>query len=152
MDEGQEFKIGVAEQFLMRVGKLHMRVDALRAVCDEIYDTVKATRYDRDGGKSSSSPDGVVNAVMRAESAAMSYATLLAEYVGTIDETMRLIERIDDSVHVSVLVWHYIRGETWEQVCVRLNYSYSRIMDYRRDALLDFYDVMPDHGIPKASE
>lgn len=43
----------------------------------------------------------------------------------------------------NALIRHYLLGDTWEQVCVSLNYSYSRIMQIREDGIIALYDLLP---------
>lgn len=152
MDELEDFKVQTAANYLERVGKLKTRVDALQAAVDELYTSaIKGTDYSKAVVTVSTTPDGVPNAVIKAQEAIARYAELQAEYVGAIDDAVQLIERLDDSLHVAILTRHYIKRETWEQVCVKEHYGYSRMMDFRREALAAFYDVMPDRGIPNAT-
>lgn len=153
MDELEDFKVQTAANYLERVGKLRTRVDALQAAVDELYTSaIKGTDYSKAVVTVSPTPDGVPNAVIKAQEAIARYAELQAEYVGAIDDAVQLIERLDDSTCAAMLMRHYIKRDTWEKVCVDLNYSYSRVMVLRREALAAFYDVMPDRGIPNAVE
>jgi len=55
-----------------------------------------------------------------------------------IDERIRLesaIAKLSDPVECAILGYKYIDGLTWEQVCVKINYSWRQIHRQHASAL-----------------
>lgn len=70
------------------------------------------------------------------------YVTELVEYVDKIREARQCIGCLQHP-YSSALMWHYVMDYPWRIVERKLNFSHSRMMDIRQDALLALYEVMP---------
>ena len=61
-----------------------------------------------------------------------------------IEEQIRIenaIARLDNPIERAVLGYYYIDGLTWEQICVKVNYSWNRIHHFHRKALINIKGI-----------
>jgi len=58
-------------------------------------------------------------------------------------ETFAVIKRLRDPRYRSVLQAYYVRGCTWEQVAVELNYSFRQVVRLRKAAIKEVEQYIP---------
>lgn len=148
-DDATMLKCETAERYLKGIGTMHMRVQAYQSMMDDMYDTLRATAYDK-SGSALGKTDGVFNAVAKAQETVEKHAEALASYIEAVSEANAMLEKVENHLHVNILVGRYILNRTWTDIEKETGYSHSRMMDVRKEALCEFYEVMPDHGFPSA--
>jgi len=48
------------------------------------------------------------------------------------------VENLEDETEKAVLTYRYLRGYTWEQICVKMEYSWKQIHRIHGKALKNF--------------
>lgn len=87
------------------------------------------------------------------ERAMVAYADKAAEYAELIDskirelvgiktEIIRAVGRVDDPTLRALLEARYINFKTWEQIAVKLSYSYMHVCRLHGRALVEVQDVI----------
>lgn len=136
-----EERIRDAEAYLRWVGELEKSVEAVKLAREHAADIVRGVDYTKAGG-TAKSPDAIPSAVIRLEALDERLAERIRSYLEAFGEAMDLLASMEDATLRDILTMRYIGKASWEQVCVARNYSYSRMMELRKKALLAFWDVL----------
>lgn len=87
-------------------------------------------------------PDAIPDGVAELEGLLNEKNDRLIEYVRVNREFSNTLEQIETTAKIA-FTYHYLHLKTWEEVCVKMNYSYQGMMTIRRRGLIQLYDVMP---------
>lgn len=98
---------------------------------------IGAIRYDKD--RVQTSPEdhmpAMIGELVEVEA---KYQRMLAKYHRAIQTRIQMIERLDNPVHVRVLMLRYCEGMTFEQIAAEMVYSYRHVLRIHGDALSSF--------------
>lgn len=145
-DELQRYRIEQAESWLSKVRKLVSYEKAMREAAEvqyEMADGLRGIDYSRDQVDVSPTPDAIPNAVIAHDEAGGSLEQIADSARERISQAARALDSMDDPTEAAALTLYYIACRKWEQVCVKMNYTWDGMMTLRRRALLHAYDVMP---------
>lgn len=145
-DEYDAYKRAQATRWLEHVRRLGGRCLALQAEIEEqraLASGLTGIDYGRDLVQSSPTADALPNAVSRLIDLIRDYCAELAEYVDEQRQAHAAINSVPDETCAEALSRHYLAGETWEQCCVSMGYTWDGMMKLRRRAVLMAYDAMP---------
>lgn len=146
--EYERYKADRAAAYFKRVRSLSARAAALKAEIDAQRaqaDGLRGIDYAGMGGSGPPTPDAVPNAVIRLQSAIEAYCTELCALTDAQMEAHAVIHGADRPEYAAALSRYYLAGESWEQVCVAMGYTWDGMMKLRLRALSDAYDRLP-HG------
>ena len=117
------------KQWLMRARHLENRIAALLDARQRAYDrAVSTTAHPRDvcviGGNTAAPDDKAASYVIVDEEVRRQEAALNRIRAEILD----VIGLIEDNTLAALLTKYYVNGETWEQVAVDMNFSYSHVV------------------------
>lgn len=94
--------------------------------------------------KISTSPtaDAIPDGVAKLREYCEDRQTRLVEYVDAHRELTEALEHVEE-VAREAFTYHYLHLRTWEEVCVKMGYSYEGMMRIRRRGLIQLYDFIP---------
>lgn len=144
-DEWDRYRRAQAEKWLKHVRKLGERVEVMQREIEAERDAaggLKAVQYDG-MPRSASSGDALPNAVIVIQERISDYVSELSRYTCEREEAHRALQAVDDPLEHRALVYYYLLGDSWEECCVKMHYSYDGMMKLRARALCSAYDVMP---------
>lgn len=145
-EEYDRYKRAQAAQWLEYVRGLGKRIDGMSEQIEDKRQRavgLASPAFDGMPKAHGSSPDAVPNAVILVDELIDDYLTAMSEYVSEQRIASNAIARIESADEVLALTLYYLCGRSWEQCCVRMDYSWDGMMKLRRRALLSAYDVMP---------
>ena len=144
--EYERYKADRAAAYFKRVRSLSAKAAALRAEVDAQRaqaDGLQGIDYAAMCGGGSPSPDAVPNAVIRLQGAVDAYCAELCALVDAQREAHDVIHGAERPEYAAALSRYYLAGESWEEVCVAMGYTWDGMMKLRLRALSDAYDRMP---------
>ena len=130
-----------AKDYLRRIRGMELD---LRTIEDEIVTIESALTkvtpsYQADGWvNSSSSNDKMTNGVCRLIEKKREYEKAWDKLIDERMAAEKIIYRMDNRLHATVLWEHYIKAKTFEYIAVKLNISYRHLMRVHGYALEDF--------------
>ena len=145
-EELQRYRIEQADAWLSKVRKLVAYERAMREAAEtqyEMADGLRGLDYSRDQVSTSPTPDAIPNAVIAHDEAGDSLASIADSARERIAQAARALDSMEDPTEAAALTYYYIACVKWEEVCVRMSYSWDGMMTLRRRALTHAYDVMP---------
>lgn len=145
-DEWERYRRAQAARWLEHVRRLGEHAETLRREVDEEREAASglgAIRYDGMPKASCSDGDALPNAVIRIQERIARYIERLSEYEAERWAAHDALEGVADPLERRALTYHYLLGDTWEECCVKMHYSYDGMMSLRKRALSSAYDVMP---------
>lgn len=144
-----------AERYMLYVRSLVVRINIMR---DEIERQralllPAGIRY----GESvacSVSGDAMEDGVIKLQEMIGEYCTELVEYVEQQKAAHEALAKLSKPERTEALTHHYLQGITWEETCVKMDYTWHGMMKLRKKALIELYDHMPEEwrrdAIPNA--
>lgn len=102
-----------------------------------------AIDYTKDHVSSPASDGRMADAVQRLQEFAAQREAQRRDYAKEIEAAYRAIDRMDAPECAAALEMHYLAGRSWGECAEALGYSKPGMMELRRRALCDFYDVIP---------
>ena len=91
--------------------------------------------YSKEKVKSTPNPDKMTELIDRLIYLKGVFLETAEESTAKMEETLRFIETIDNSVHHEIISRHYIHDETWEEIAEEMNYTYRYILKLHDEAL-----------------
>lgn len=123
----------------------------LRNTIDTCSDEIDRLRAQADGLKSVAAGDKVCASsdVHKLEDISAKiidlvkiYTADLNAFVAEYETAHRCMSQLP-GIQQSIFIRHYLMGDTWERICIDVNYSYRRVMDLRREGIIALYDLLP---------
>lgn len=145
-DEWERYRRGQAAKWLEHVYRMGLRVETMQREIDaerEAASGLKAICYDGMPKPSASTGDALPNAVIRIQERIAEYMEEMAAYTDERGRAHEALSGMPDPMEHRALTYHYLLGLSWEECCVRMNYTYDGMMSLRKRALCSAYDVMP---------
>lgn len=145
-EEYERYRRSQAARWLEHVRGLGNRIRTLQSEIEaqrDIAAGVQAVCYDGMPKSPNASADAIPNAVAALQELIADYLTEQAGYVEEQRDAHEALRMIDDAECSECLTRHYLLGDTWEQCCVRMGYTWDGMMSLRRRSLLAAYDFMP---------
>ena len=103
----------------------------LRAMAERI-----TPQYGSSGGGSHSTGDKLGAAVARVVDAENRVSDELEMLEATEREVVSTISAVQDATLSTLLYERYVNGKTWEQIAVKMNYTYRRVTQLHGAALI----------------
>lgn len=155
VDELSEFRIYAAEQYALHIRSLKRKVDALEADVQEQRDSLtglKAVIYSDMPRSPNAYGDAIPDGIAKLQELIVECVAQIAEWADEQITFRRAIEHMMGA-HYTIMLDYYVKGMTWSAVADDIGYTERRVMDLRRDALLELYGTMPEEwrrNIPNA--
>lgn len=146
MNEIEQYRYEQAKEWLEHVARLKHAADAARDMMEmfwAIAENVKAIDYSREHVSGSPEMKRLEDSIAKVEDAAAQWAANQSAFVHEAVDAAERISRLDDAVERRALLLHYVDGKTWEHVCVQMDYSWQRMMEIRKSAVLHVYEFVP---------
>lgn len=145
-EEFRRYRIGQSAEYLDEVRGKALRVASLTAMIDDqraMAEGVAGVDYSRDIVATSPTDDRMPDAVWKMHELTADLLARRDECRADVEAAHRAIGKLTAPEMAAALEMHYLAGKPW-QVCARaLGYTKSGIMDLRRRALDEFYDLIP---------
>lgn len=146
-DELQRYRIEQAERWLKKVRRTVGLSKKLEESANEVMARAKNLRsvdYSAIRVTTSPTPDAIPDAIILADEMGETLGVLSESARDRVNQAARALTEMDDATEVTCLLLYYVDAyDTWERVCVAMEYTYDGMMKLRRRALLHAYDVMP---------
>ena len=113
-----------------KVSAAQDHLDELRAMATRI-----TPNYGGEGGGTHQTGDKLGEAVARIMDAERRVSDELELLEATEREVIRIINGVQDGTLSVLLYERYINGKTWEQIAVKMNYTYRRVTQLHGKAL-----------------
>ena len=132
MTEREQLKKKLKSSQAVRLEREHLQKEIERV--EATLDGLKAPSWDGMPHGSGVS-DPVLQAVTQYDVLLGRYRAQEAELAAALVEVEALIASLDDHTERDIMRLRYIKGLTWEEVCVAVNYSWRRTHDLHGMAL-----------------
>ena len=145
-DEYGRYRAQQAARYMEHIRSLGSRIRMLQSEVDaqrELMESVRGIDYAGMGGSGSPTADAIPDAVIRLQGLVSDYCTELAGYMGERKAAHEALCRLARPEQAEALAAHYLRGESWEEVCVSMHYTWQGMMSLRGRALAALWDEMP---------
>lgn len=144
-EEFEQMKADEARAYLRHVRDLGMRVRGLQASIDDARSRLlpAGVAYDKNGGGSGCYPDAIPDGVAKVQELVADYATELAALVDEQRAARECIAKVSDMRRRETLEGFYLRGESFEMIAVKLDYSYESVRLFHRLGLAEVWAYMP---------
>lgn len=143
-EEFEQLKADEARAYLRHVRDLGMRVRGLQASIDDARSRLlpAGVAYD-EGGGSGCYADAIPDGVAKVQELVADYATELAALVDEQSAARECIAKVSDMRRRETLEGFYLRGESFEMIAVKLDYSYESVRLFHRLGLAEVWAYMP---------
>ena len=144
-EEFEQLKADEARAYLRHVRDLGMRVRGLQASIDDARSRLlpAGIAYDKGGGSSGCYADAIPDGVAKVQELVADYATELAALVDEQRAARECIAKVSDMRRRETLEGFYLRGESFEMIAVKLDYSYESVRLFHRLGLAEVWAYMP---------
>lgn len=144
-EEFEQLKADEARAYLRHVRDLGMRVRGLQASIDDARSRLlpAGIAYDKGGGGGGCYADAIPDGVAKVQELVADYATELAGLVDEQRAARECIAKVRDMRRRETLEGFYLRGESFEMIAVKLDYSYESVRLFHRLGLAEVWAYMP---------
>lgn len=147
MDEEYErYRAEQAHAYLERIRKMGEDCSALQAQIDDAYsraEGVTGIDYSAVRVSTSLSADAIPDAIAGLVERIRDYVADLSAYESERHEASQAMMRMGNQTEARALSYRYLLGWKWEHICGEMGYSWDGMMQIRRRALSDYWEVMP---------
>lgn len=158
-DEGVDRRVRIVTRWLENVSKVVERkfdFESQAGSMKSLADNLRGMSYDMHV-KSSPTPDAIPNAIIAADEMAELYGGLIDSASRRVAKAQEALAAMENQGGARALSLYYLtfddagrrKYDTWEKVCVEMDYSYDGMMKLARRAKLELYDLMPHTERPK---
>lgn len=143
-EEFEQMKADEARAYLRHVRDLGMRVRGLQASIDDARSRLLPAGVSYDGaGGGGCYADAMPDGVAKVQELVADYATELAALVDEQRAARECIAKVSDMRRRETLEGFYLRGESFEMIAVKLDYSYESVRLFHRLGLAEVWAYMP---------
>ena len=128
-----------AKEYLMQVQKLEYKIKRMKQMSEEyerLSHSISSPCYDREpvsGTRNLEAP--FVKWLMKKCDLDKEIEALEEKLINLKAEVMLTIETLDNEDYKNVLVLHYIKGVSWEEIAERMFVSVSTVFNWHRNSL-----------------
>lgn len=115
----------------------------MRELFEGILENIRGIDYTNERVANSAEVHQLEEAICRVEDAVIQWAANQAAFVEEATDAATRISHLEHAVERRALLLHYLDGRTWEYICELMDYSWQRMMEIRKAAVLHMYDLMP---------
>lgn len=137
-------KLLIVEPYVNNVKRLRLTIDTCSQEIERLRAQADGLKSVAAGDKVSASAD--VHKLEDVSAKIMDlvkiYTADMAAFVAEYEIAHRCMSQLD-GILPTLFVRHYLMGQTWERICIDVNYSYRRVMDLRHDGIIALYDLLP---------
>ena len=159
-DEGVDRRVRIVTRWLENVSRAIERkfdfegqADAMRAMADNL----RGIDYTRDMVRTSPTADAIPDAIIAADEMGELYGALADSTSRRIAQAQAALAAMENQGGARALSLYYLtydangrrKYDTWEKVCVKMDYTYDGMMKLIRRAKLELYDLMPHTERPR---
>ena len=159
-DEGVDRRVRIVTRWLENVSRAIERkfdfegqADAMRAMADNL----RGIDYTRDHVSTSPKTDAIPDAIIAAEELADLFGNLKDDASRRVAQAQAALAAMENQDGARALSLYYLsfdldgkrKYDTWEKVCVKMDYTYDGMMKLIRRAKLELYDLMPHTERPR---
>lgn len=145
-EEYDSYCIAQAKAWLAKVRRLAAYERAMRDIAErqlEMADGLRGIDYSADRVSTASDGNAIPRAVEAHLEAMADLAAIADDAARRIAEAAAVVDAMDDPTEAAALARYYLGGDSWEQVCVDMGYTWQGMMAIQRRALLHVYPLMP---------
>lgn len=133
-----------AKEYLRQIRAIEMTLKSLE---EEIMTLETRARkvtssWQSDPVQTTSSGDGMANVVIKIIEKKKDYENMWDKLIDKRTECEKLLLKMNNPLHYTILFEYYIKGKNWDQVSESIHFSTSYIKSQHGWALLDFEKVM----------
>lgn len=133
-----------AKEYLRQIRAIEMTLKSLE---EEIMTLETRARkvtssWQSDPVQTTSSGDGMANVVIKIIEKKKEYENMWGKLIDKRTECEKLLLKMNNPLHYTILFEYYIKGKNWDQVSESIHFSTSYIKSQHGWALLDFEKVM----------
>lgn len=146
MDDLMIWHAEQASRWLEHVRGLARRLETIEGEAEaarELADGLRSALIDGMPKAPGHGSDKVSEAVARMNAAQAALEDAAVELMDARRDARERLARLEDADHEAVLVGRYVNGWSWKRCCDELSYSWSGLMDLRRRALAEAWNIMP---------
>lgn len=142
----REYRIEESARYLERIHAMSVRLKGLNSTIEDLRHLVEGLRgqdYSKDRVRGSSDEDRLPSTIASIDELIAEREAVAHQFDAEIARALYAIDKLESPECASALEMHYIADLPWSFIGEQLSYSKPGMMDLRRRALCDFFDVMP---------
>lgn len=125
----------MTKDYLKEHVKKLSEAEGLKFEIDQMYQTMKSPVITGMPSAHSSDTDKLGNILWKIQQKEIRYLAKLDIILDEEKEIEKVIETLEDSRERTIMRYRYITGMTWEEICVRVNYSWQHTHRLHAEAL-----------------